>query len=272
YEPFGLVVEESGPATSGAERYTGKPLDAALDLYYFGARHYDSGLGRFITADPARDGLNWYAYCRQNPLIYVDPDGECPLLVITGAIGAAVGAGYEAILSYNQEGKINWTRVAQGAVVGGAVGLGGGAVTSLAASAGLGGACATLTAGQTMAGFTALVQGGWAATAWGVSKDGVNQGITHFFEYWRDRPDRMTKIAERLGIGVQAMIPTKAGFANFTAAALNIVNNIRELGGLVRTWESGKTAYWFNDIIVIVFNGRLQSMMPGTMKSFLGLK
>ncbi|MEA4882708.1 MAG: hypothetical protein VB144_03420 [Clostridia bacterium] len=34
YEPFGLVIEESGPATSGAERYAGKPLDAALELTF----------------------------------------------------------------------------------------------------------------------------------------------------------------------------------------------------------------------------------------------
>jgi len=29
--------------------------------------------GRFISRDPARDGLNWYAYCGGNPMVYVDP-------------------------------------------------------------------------------------------------------------------------------------------------------------------------------------------------------
>jgi len=48
------------------------------------ARYYDPEAGRFTSRDPAKDGLNWYAYCRQNPLIYVDPDGECPLPIITG--------------------------------------------------------------------------------------------------------------------------------------------------------------------------------------------
>ncbi len=78
YEPFGLLMEEPGPASAGGERYTGKPRDAALGLYYFGARHYDPELGRFITADPAKDGLNWYAYCDNNPMALVDPDGLDP--------------------------------------------------------------------------------------------------------------------------------------------------------------------------------------------------
>ena len=75
YEPFGLLIEQAGPASAGGERYTGKPLDAALGLYYFGARYYDPGLGRFITADPAKHGLNWYVYCGANPMAYVDPSG-----------------------------------------------------------------------------------------------------------------------------------------------------------------------------------------------------
>jgi len=43
--------------------------------YYSNARWYDPTLGRFITEDPARDGSNWFAYCRNNPLTYVDPTG-----------------------------------------------------------------------------------------------------------------------------------------------------------------------------------------------------
>ena len=45
---------------------------------YFGARWYDPELGRFISQDPAKDGLNWYAYCNNNPLKYIDPDGFAP--------------------------------------------------------------------------------------------------------------------------------------------------------------------------------------------------
>jgi hypothetical protein len=45
-------------------------------LYYFNARYMDPEIGRFISRDPAMDGANWYVYCRNNPLKYVDPDGK----------------------------------------------------------------------------------------------------------------------------------------------------------------------------------------------------
>ncbi len=103
YEPFGLLVEESGPASAGGERYTGKPLDAALGLYYFGARYYDPGLGRFIAADPARDGLNWYRYCAGNPLVHIDPDGNA--YVILWSYSSSELQGYKG-----PEGTVDWSR------------------------------------------------------------------------------------------------------------------------------------------------------------------
>ncbi|ULQ59742.1 RHS domain-containing protein [Brucepastera parasyntrophica] len=74
YEAFGSVLRTSGTMAFAAS-YTGKELDEDTGLYYFNARWYDSSLGKFITEDPARDGTNWYEYCRNNPLKYVDPDG-----------------------------------------------------------------------------------------------------------------------------------------------------------------------------------------------------
>ena len=46
--------------------------DEDAGMYYFNARWYDSEIGRFVTEDPARDGVNWYAYCGGNPLVNVD--------------------------------------------------------------------------------------------------------------------------------------------------------------------------------------------------------
>jgi hypothetical protein len=44
-------------------------------LSYLRGRYYDSSTRRFTTSDPAEDGLNWFSYCGNNPLEYVDPSG-----------------------------------------------------------------------------------------------------------------------------------------------------------------------------------------------------
>ena len=48
-------------------------------LIYMRARYYDPAIGRFISEDPGRNGVNWYAYCTNNPVNLVDPDGRAPI-------------------------------------------------------------------------------------------------------------------------------------------------------------------------------------------------
>ena len=72
YKPFGTTLSGAEPDYS----YTGKHRDLGTGLYYFGARYYDPEIGRFTTADPARDGMNWYEYCGSNPLCRLDPNGR----------------------------------------------------------------------------------------------------------------------------------------------------------------------------------------------------
>ena len=55
--------------------YCGEYYDPELDMIYLRNRYYCPGIGRFITEDPARDGANWYAYCNNNPVMFVDPFG-----------------------------------------------------------------------------------------------------------------------------------------------------------------------------------------------------
>ncbi len=55
--------------------YGGKELDGDTNLYYFNARYYDATTGRFINVDPIQDGSNWYVYCKNNPMNYLDPTG-----------------------------------------------------------------------------------------------------------------------------------------------------------------------------------------------------
>ncbi|HEX4548517.1 RHS repeat-associated core domain-containing protein [Pseudomonas sp.] len=58
-------------------RYSGQEMDAS-GLYYYGARYYAPWLQRWISADPAGDvdGLNLYAFVGNNPVAYVDINGE----------------------------------------------------------------------------------------------------------------------------------------------------------------------------------------------------
>ena len=74
YEPFGVTVKTTGTDQDNLG-FTGKRLDEGSGLSYFGARYYDSEIGRFISKDPVKDGRNWYVYCANNPLGYRDPDG-----------------------------------------------------------------------------------------------------------------------------------------------------------------------------------------------------
>jgi len=72
YLPFGEKYFKDGYG-SGYE-YTGKEFDDS-GLNYYGARYYDSSIGRFVTVDPIGSGINWYAYVDNNPLVKVDPNG-----------------------------------------------------------------------------------------------------------------------------------------------------------------------------------------------------
>ena len=38
-------------------------------------RYLDPTSGRFLTEDPAKDGLNWFSYCGGNPVKFTDPWG-----------------------------------------------------------------------------------------------------------------------------------------------------------------------------------------------------
>ncbi len=65
-------------------RYRGYYYDSEFEFYYLQSRYYWPDLGRFISADSlfmagdALVGTNMYAYCLNNPVMYVDPSGYKP--------------------------------------------------------------------------------------------------------------------------------------------------------------------------------------------------
>lgn len=83
YYPFGATFGESTNPNLQWFKYNGKELDTmyGLNLYDYSARAHDPLLGRFTTQDPLQEkcyGMNPYGYCVNNPVRYIDPDGERP--------------------------------------------------------------------------------------------------------------------------------------------------------------------------------------------------
>ena len=58
-------------------KFNGQQYDPITQQYYLRARYYNPVIGRFTQEDNYNvDGLNLYAYCRNNPVSYVDPSGN----------------------------------------------------------------------------------------------------------------------------------------------------------------------------------------------------
>jgi RHS repeat-associated protein len=116
YYPYGdnRIADEMGAEINN--RFTGQELDEETDLHYYGARYYSASLGKFSTIDPLafyisnskqiKDKLNKeqidilsdpqllnnYSYSRNNPVVYVDPNGNEPISLTITAAGITIGA------------------------------------------------------------------------------------------------------------------------------------------------------------------------------------
>jgi RHS repeat-associated protein len=132
YLPFGEPLPGSPPPDT--RQFAGKERDTDTGFDYFGARFYESVSGRFTTIDPVLDVDHalvnpqlWsrYSHGLNNPLKFADPDGRNPVLV-TGGIGAAVYAAWNAYLNV-QQGRAWYQNIgleaSKGFLVGATLGL-----------------------------------------------------------------------------------------------------------------------------------------------------
>lgn len=168
FDPWGLEIKPLRYLVSGAtqDKYTwqGKEdltEDGLEGWSDFGWRIEDRTLGRWFTPDPDDqfDGMSQYAYCGNNPISHIDPDGRfLPLLMfalfsghisgmiaesnggnygksfaigaVTSLIGGAVGAGVSSAVGFGNTLLGSVARGALGGLISGGVSGGVGSLMS----------------------------------------------------------------------------------------------------------------------------------------------
>jgi RHS repeat-associated protein len=92
YDIWGNITKETDItgidlANKNPYRYRGYRYDNDIDMYYLNSRYYNPEVGRFINADGLLGEMgdisstNMFAYCANNPVMFIDSDGDCPILI-----------------------------------------------------------------------------------------------------------------------------------------------------------------------------------------------
>ncbi|WP_078429744.1 choice-of-anchor L domain-containing protein [Alkalihalobacterium alkalinitrilicum] len=149
YDPFGNIIAKEGNVDQ-PYLYTGQ-YGVETDhngLLFMRARYYQPETQRFLNEDIVKGSVllgqsyNRYAYSRNNPVMFVDPDGEWAHIAIGAGIGAIVGGVTAAIAGDGIKDVVAGTL--GGAVAGGITA----AAAPVALGAGLvGGTAITVTSG-----------------------------------------------------------------------------------------------------------------------------
>src|SRR5712692_512732 len=79
YDSFGNLTASTGTVTN-PYRYTAREFDTETGMYYYRARYYLQGVGRFASEDSVRyaGGRNFYVYVGNEPTSLLDPLGLKP--------------------------------------------------------------------------------------------------------------------------------------------------------------------------------------------------
>ena len=234
YDAYGnctIVFATGNAGILNPFRYRGYYFDEDMKLYYLQSRYYDPETGRFINADDVSyldpetiHGLNLYAYCLNNPVMYVDPSGHSLLgifvaSVIIGGLIGSITSTISGIADGKSGGKLA-LHILGGALLGAVLG----AATTFGGVLGTGALAAT--AGNVIGG---LAFSGIASFAAGVFKYAAQEVWTKENASW----DWSTALANG---GIAAV----QGLVSFGIGAV--------MGG-AGMWESLKTGNTFKDVV-----------------------
>jgi RHS repeat-associated protein len=124
YDAFGNVISDTNPSFNMPFSFAGGLYDKDTGLIRFGYRDYDPDMGRWTAKDPiffnGRD-VDLYGYCLNDPLNFVDPNGQ---FGITGIVIGGIAGAYGGFLSGITSGSITSRIIGgvSGAIVGSIVG------------------------------------------------------------------------------------------------------------------------------------------------------
>ena len=96
--PFGeTMAEQKGSGYyQNAYKFNGKELDDETGLYYYGARYYSPRESIWLSVDSLAErhpDENPYIYCRNNPIVFIDPDGNDRIYSASGRFIEDTGKG-----------------------------------------------------------------------------------------------------------------------------------------------------------------------------------
>lgn len=127
YQPYGAAT-----ATPAAFAYTGQRIDPETGLYYYRARHYHTGWGRFPQVDPIGygEGAVLYVYVLSDPLNLIDPNG-----LVADPAGSAEGGSSQLAFQGPPPSAIAGLAASAGEAITVAAGTSFGTLTAAAAAA-----------------------------------------------------------------------------------------------------------------------------------------
>jgi RHS repeat-associated protein len=171
YDALGNVIR-IGTTNEVKYQFTGQEFDET-GLHNYRARLYDSDLGKFYAADPAGQFASPYLYAGNNPIVFVDPNGQ---FIIEAIVAAAAYAGGAIANDHGNFLKWDWSspKTYGGILAGGSLAYGGLALAGAVPTIGSGLAGAAATGAGVGAGF---------GTGWGMVD--IGNGRSGWDDLWK---------------------------------------------------------------------------------------